>query len=130
MKTSLLADPNAQSCLDCAVRPRSICCALDDDEIHSFGRLGRHIQFASGKTVFGQEDITASFYDLLEGVMRLYKLLPDGRRQIVGFALPGDFLGMAAASHHVRILPATASIAIPTTNHSAAFAQISTGETV
>ena len=31
--------------------------------------------------------------------MRLYKLLPDGRRQIVGFALPGDFLGMAAARH-------------------------------
>ncbi len=27
--------------------------------------------------------------------MRLNKLLPDGRRQIVGFALPGDFLGMA-----------------------------------
>lgn len=32
--------------------------------------------------------------------MRLYKLLPDGRRQIVGFALPGDFLGMAASLRH------------------------------
>ena len=30
--------------------------------------------------------------------MRLYKLLPDGRRQIVGFALPGDFLGMATSA--------------------------------
>jgi CRP/FNR family transcriptional regulator len=29
--------------------------------------------------------------------VRLYKLLPDGRRQIVGFALPGDFLGLALA---------------------------------
>jgi CRP/FNR family transcriptional regulator, anaerobic regulatory protein len=26
--------------------------------------------------------------------------LPDGRRQIVGFALPGEFLGMPASSHH------------------------------
>ena len=32
--------------------------------------------------------------------MRLYKLLPDGRRQIVGFALPGDFLGMTASTRH------------------------------
>jgi len=32
--------------------------------------------------------------------MRLYKLLPDGRRQIVGFALPGDFLGMAVSTRH------------------------------
>ncbi len=28
-------------------------------------------------------------------MVRLYKLLPDGRRQIVGFALAGDFLGLA-----------------------------------
>jgi len=41
-----------------------------------------------------------SVYNLLEGVMRLYKLLPDGRRQIVGFALPGDFLGMTASARH------------------------------
>jgi CRP/FNR family transcriptional regulator, anaerobic regulatory protein len=26
--------------------------------------------------VFSEEDITTSFYNLLEGVMRLYKLLP------------------------------------------------------
>ena len=32
--------------------------------------------------------------------MRLYKLLPDGRRQIVGFALPGDFLGMTTSARH------------------------------
>jgi CRP/FNR family transcriptional regulator len=44
--------------------------------------------------------MTTSFYNLLEGVMRLYKLLADGRRQIIGFALPGDFLGLAASSRH------------------------------
>jgi CRP/FNR family transcriptional regulator len=30
-------------------------------------------------------------------VVRLYKLLPDGRRQIVAFTLPGDFLAMPLA---------------------------------
>jgi CRP/FNR family transcriptional regulator len=101
MKTSVVAvEPNGQSCVDCSVRQFSICASLDDNEVREFGHLGRHIHFASGETVFAQEDITGSFYNLLEGVMRLYKLLPDGRRQIVGFALPGDFVGMAASGRH------------------------------
>ena len=35
----------------------------------------------------------SSVYGLTAGVARLCKVLPDGRRQVVGFALPGDFLG-------------------------------------
>jgi CRP-like cAMP-binding protein len=31
---------------------------------------------------------------------RLYKLLPDGRRQMLGFALPGDFLGLAPTDRY------------------------------
>ncbi len=27
--------------------------------------------------------------------MRLYRILPDGRRQVTGFAFPGDFLGLS-----------------------------------
>jgi CRP/FNR family transcriptional regulator len=101
MKTPLLAlEPSGQSCEDCAVRQCSICASLGRNEIREFGHLGRHIHFASGETVFAQEDMTAWFYNLLKGVMRLYKLLPDGRRQIVGFALPGDFLGMSASGRH------------------------------
>jgi CRP/FNR family transcriptional regulator len=32
---------------------------------------------------------------MVEGAVKLYKLLPDGRRQITGFLFPGDFLGVA-----------------------------------
>ena len=56
--------------------------------------------FGPCETVFSEEELTTSFYNVLEGVMRLYKLLPDGRRQIVGFALPGDFLGMNISGRH------------------------------
>src|SRR5216683_8069935 len=62
--------------------------------------LGRHVHFRTCERVFEQEELTTSFYNLLEGVMRLYKLLPDGRRQIVGFGLPGDFLGMGTSARH------------------------------
>ena len=101
MKISLVAtDPGGQPCTDCSVRASSVCAALDRVELHGLEHLGRHVHFAPCETVFAQEEITTSFYNLLEGVMRLYKLLPDGRRQIVGFALPGDFLGMTATARH------------------------------
>jgi len=93
-------EPNAQSCSDCVARQFGVCAALDEKEMDEFERMSRHVHFATCETVFAQEDVTASFYNVLEGVLRLYKLLPDGRRQIVGFALPGDFLGMTTAGRH------------------------------
>jgi CRP/FNR family transcriptional regulator, anaerobic regulatory protein len=101
MKISLIAgEPNGQPCIDCSVRGAGVCAALDKAELRELGHLGRHVHFASREMVFAQEEMTTSFYNLLEGVMRLYKLLPDGRRQIVGFALPGDFLGMTTSARH------------------------------
>jgi CRP/FNR family transcriptional regulator len=35
-------------------------------------------------------------------MVRLYKLLPDGRRQIVGFLLPGDLVGLSAGDAYAH----------------------------
>jgi CRP/FNR family transcriptional regulator len=85
----------AQPCADCTVRPHAVCAALDHDELRQLEQLGHRLQCRPNEPVFNQEDIVLSCYNVLEGVLRLYKLLPDGRRQIVGFALPGDFLGLS-----------------------------------
>jgi CRP/FNR family transcriptional regulator, anaerobic regulatory protein len=108
MKISLVGQP----CTDCAVRGSSVCAALDNAELRELEHLSRHIHFATHETVFAQEEMTTSFYNLLEGVMRLYKLLPDGRRQIVGFALPGDFLGLAASPRHSFSADAIGPVAV------------------
>jgi CRP/FNR family transcriptional regulator, anaerobic regulatory protein len=113
MKVSLVVgEPDGQPCAGCSVRGFSICAALDKAELRELESLGRHVHFASCDTVFAQEEMTTSFYNLLKGVMRLYKLLPDGRRQIVGFALPGDFLGMATSTRHSFSADAIGSVAV------------------
>jgi CRP/FNR family transcriptional regulator, anaerobic regulatory protein len=113
MKVSLVVgEPDGQPCAGCSVRGFSICAALDKAELQELESLGRHVHFASCDTVFAQEEMTTSFYNLLNGVMRLYKLLPDGRRQIVGFALPGDFLGMATSTRHSFSADAIGSVAV------------------
>ena len=101
MKASLVAiEPTGHSCKECSIREFSVCGSLDPAELREIEHLGRRVYFTAGETVFSEQDITTSFYNVLEGVMRLYKLLPDGRRQIVGFALPGDFLGMNVSGRH------------------------------
>jgi len=101
MKRSIVGgEPIAQPCTDCTVRAHAICAALELDELRELEQLGHRLRYRPHETVFTQEDIATSCYNLLEGVMRLYKLLPDGRRQIVGFALPGDFLGISVDGRH------------------------------
>ncbi|MDR3464603.1 MAG: helix-turn-helix domain-containing protein [Xanthobacteraceae bacterium] len=84
----------AHQCTACSVRSLSLCAALEQSEMRGFERLAHQMHLARKESLFQQDELVSSVYNLNEGVARLYKLLPDGRRQIVGFALPGDFLGL------------------------------------
>ena len=43
--------------------------------------------------LFREGDEAVSFYEILSGAVRAYKIFPDGRRQIVAFAFAGDIVG-------------------------------------
>src|SRR5215207_8278335 len=95
--------PNRTSfgrCSACTVRSLSICGALEQAAVVEFERVARHVQFAPNEALFTAGQIAGSVHSLTAGVARLYKLLPDGRRQVIGFALPGDFLGISVNGRH------------------------------
>jgi CRP/FNR family transcriptional regulator, anaerobic regulatory protein len=50
---------------------------------------------APGETLFSEGDETDCVFEVVRGMLRLYKLLPDGRRQITGFLSAGHLLGFA-----------------------------------
>jgi CRP/FNR family transcriptional regulator len=89
-----------ESCLDCKVRLISICAALATDELREMEILAQHDLLEAKQTLFLQNDPADAVYNVTDGMVRLYKLLADGRRQIVGFALPGDFLGLAMTDRY------------------------------
>jgi CRP/FNR family transcriptional regulator, anaerobic regulatory protein len=84
---------NFGRCTACAVRSLSVCGALDETDLVEFERIARHIHLAPNEALFTVGQAATSVHNMTAGVARLYKLLPDGRRQVIGFALPGDFLG-------------------------------------
>jgi CRP/FNR family transcriptional regulator len=51
--------------------------------------------------VFAEGDPTTHVFRVETGAVALYKILTDGRRQIVGFAYPGDLIGLGAEGEHV-----------------------------
>jgi CRP/FNR family transcriptional regulator len=69
----------------------------DARELAELKRLAAPLRFEGGHTIFGEGDPATSAFGLSHGVVRLYRSLPDGHRQVVAFALPGDFLAMPLA---------------------------------
>jgi CRP/FNR family transcriptional regulator len=51
----------------------------------------------AGKAFIVEGDRADHFFNVTEGTARLFKSLPDGRRQITGFAGRGHFLGLAVS---------------------------------
>jgi len=69
-------------------------CVCDAREIAELKRLATPIRFEGGQTIFSEGEPATRAFGLSHGVVRLYRVLPDGRRQVVAFASPGDFLAM------------------------------------
>lgn len=87
-------------CERCGVRNFSVCGALAPEHLVELDLLARHMELPAKANLFEQGDETTHVYSVTSGVVRLFKLLSDGRRQIIGFALPGDFLGLSLASSY------------------------------
>lgn len=54
-----------------------------------------HLALPPGKTLLYEGDEANFVYNVVGGTLRMSKLLADGRRQITGFLMAGDFLGFA-----------------------------------
>ena len=52
------------------------------------------VTFAPRRLIFMETAPAASLYNVTDGVVKIYKMMPDGRRQVTGFLFPGDFLGL------------------------------------
>jgi CRP/FNR family nitrogen fixation transcriptional regulator len=57
-------------------------------------------QYSRNTEIFGQGEPADYIYQVIEGATRTHKLLPDGRRQIGAFHLPGDIFGLENGNLH------------------------------
>lgn len=92
--------PAGHPCRGCPVRDVAVCGALDSGELQTFRRLGCGVMLRAGQSLFSEGDASLSVFTVTEGMLKSYKILPDGRRQVTGFHLPGDFVGTSVEEMH------------------------------
>jgi CRP/FNR family transcriptional regulator, nitrogen fixation regulation protein len=57
-------------------------------------------KYSRGAEIFGESEPAEYVYQVIEGAVRSYKLLSDGRRQIGAFHLVGDIFGLENGALH------------------------------
>ena len=87
-------------CEACAVRHIAVCDALANDELHHLKSILSQGALSAGDDLIYEGDEADCAFIVTGGVVKLYKLLPDGRCLVVGFAFPGDFLGLSDSDHY------------------------------
>lgn len=87
-------------CDNCDSRDISVCSAIDSHELHRLAAAAVVTQIEPGRCFIAEGEPADNFYNITSGTAKIYKLLPDGRRQITGFATRGDFLGLAVSQNY------------------------------
>jgi CRP/FNR family transcriptional regulator, nitrogen fixation regulation protein len=83
---------------------------LDRKPADSLSSTGFPMSFARNAEIFAEGEASGYVYKVVSGVVRVSKLLPDGRRQISAFHMPGEMFGFEAdETHH-----ASAEAVVPT----------------
>ena len=80
-------------CTHCAVREIAVCTALSAPELERLRGIAVTRNFEPGDTLFSAEEPTSMVGTVVRGTIKSFKLLADGRQQIIGFMFPGDFIG-------------------------------------
>jgi CRP/FNR family transcriptional regulator, anaerobic regulatory protein len=86
-----------EPCASCEARQVSVCNAIPDDELARLATIAVVIEAQPGRTFVDEGEPADSFFNITGGSAKLFKLLPDGRRQITGFVGAGHFLGLAVS---------------------------------
>ena len=80
-------------CRSCEARHRSMCGVLDAGELLSLSRYTRVARHEAGEELLAESMPLKSYANVMRGVVKLSKVLEDGRQQIVGLQFAPDFLG-------------------------------------
>ncbi len=96
-----VARPLASDCNSCGARALSVCGSVGDADLARLGELAEVVTLGAEAVLTREGDPAPYVFNITSGSLRVYKLLPDGRRQITGFLFAGDFLGLVIGEFYV-----------------------------
>ncbi|MGV3576095.1 MAG: Crp/Fnr family transcriptional regulator [Devosia sp.] len=95
-------------CQSCEARHQGICGAMTSEQLLAISKHTRRVRREPGQEILADAMPIASYANVLKGVVKLTKVLEDGRQQVVGLQFAPDLLGRPFASES-RVTVETAS---------------------
>jgi CRP-like cAMP-binding protein len=91
---------------------------LTEEERAQLAVISSVVRFSKGTVIYREGDHAGAVFNLVVGVVKSFKTLPDGSRHIVGFLFPDDLVGLAEEGRYVNSTEAVTAVTayrIPTT---------------
>lgn len=85
---------DAHHCVTCQARHLTLCAGVSSDQLPVLEEHSQVFDLRRGACLFTQGDRAAYVYHVIRGCLRLINEFPDGRRQVLGFPMPGDCFGI------------------------------------
>lgn len=99
-------------CVSCEARHRGACGVLPPEKLQQLAKHSSRQQFESQQEIQGEGERIDRYATILKGIVKLSKLAPDGRKQIVGLQFAPDFLGRPFALESGVSVEATEDVRI------------------
>jgi CRP/FNR family transcriptional regulator len=85
-------------CQSCESRHQGICSALTPEQLLALSQHTRRVHHQAGAELLADAEPITGYGNVLAGVVKLSKVLEDGRQQVVGLQFAPDLLGRLFAS--------------------------------
>jgi CRP/FNR family transcriptional regulator, nitrogen fixation regulation protein len=87
------------------------------------GLMAAPMRFARNAEIYGEGEPAEYFYQVVSGAVRTYRMLDDGRRQVIAFYLRGDMFGVEAGGAHLASAEAIGEAQVLVVKRSSVFAR-------
>ncbi len=99
-------------CRACEARHRGICGALSPKQLTELSKYTAIKKVESGTELFYDADRVTTYSNILAGVVKLTKMMADGRQQIVGLQFATDFMGRPFQTERQMSAEATSDVLV------------------
>lgn len=104
------ADTIPHQCVSCSARQTGVCAHLTTEQLTAFALHTRRSYHQPGETLAAETDTNGGYAMVIEGVIKLTRLLQDGRQQLVGLQFASDLLGRLYSSENPTTAEAVSDI--------------------
>jgi CRP/FNR family transcriptional regulator, anaerobic regulatory protein len=83
---------------------------LTDEERAQLAVISSVVRFRKGTTIYGEGEHADAVFNIITGVVKSYKTLPDQTQHIVAFLFPDDLVGLTKEGRYVNSAEAVTAV--------------------